>query len=84
MIDGKFQWDDAKAASNWRDHGVTFVHATKAITDPFAIDWIDDRESYGEDRINLLGMSNGVVLHATYKDLAERIRIISARKAERH
>jgi len=84
MNDGRFQWDDTKAATNWRDHGVTFVHATKALGDPFAIEWIDDRESYGEERINLLGMCDGVVLHVTYKEQGECIRIISARRAERH
>ena len=30
------------------------------------------------------GMCDGVILHVTYTDLGERIRIISARRAERH
>ncbi len=45
---------------------------------------IDDREDYGEERINLIRMCEGVILHVTYTERGERIRIISARRAERH
>ena len=79
-----FEWDDAKAAENWRRHGVTFVQAIKALRDPFAVEWIDEREDYGEERGNVLGMCNGVILHVTYAERGERIRIISARRATRH
>ena len=48
------EWDDAKAAENWRRHRVTFQQGAKALRDPFAVEWIDDREDYGEERINLL------------------------------
>jgi uncharacterized DUF497 family protein len=56
----------------------------KAVADPFAVEVIDDREDYGEERINLLGMCDGVLLHVTYTEREERIRLISARRAERH
>jgi uncharacterized DUF497 family protein len=79
-----FEWDSAKAAVNWRDHRVAFEQAIEAFRDPFAIETIDDREDYGEERINLLGMCDGVILHVTYTERGERIRIISARRAERH
>jgi len=45
MQDDIFDWHDAKAASNWRDHGVAFSYAVKAFRDPFAVEWIDDREN---------------------------------------
>ena len=32
----------------------------------------------------MLGMCDGVILHVTYTERGERIRIISARRAERH
>ena len=79
-----YDWDPPKAEINWRDHGVTFVHAIRAIKDPFSIEWIDDRENYDEERINLLGMCDGVILHVTYTERNDLIRIISARRAERH
>jgi len=43
-----------------------------------------ESEAYGEERWNLLGMCEGVILHVTYTERGERIRIISARRAERH
>jgi uncharacterized DUF497 family protein len=83
-MNGCFEWDSDKAAANRRAHGVTFDQGAKAIGDPFAIAWIDDREAYGEERINLLGMCENVVLHVTYTERGERIRIISVRRVERH
>ena len=79
----EFEWDGNKAAVNWRDHGVTFAHAVKACLDPF-VELIDDREDYEEERVKLLGMSSGVTLHVTYTERGSRIRLISARRAERH
>jgi len=79
-----FEWDDAKAEANWRAHGVAFHHAVKAFRDPFAIERIDDRQDYGEERVNLLGMSEDVILHVTYTERGERVRLISARRAEKH
>jgi uncharacterized DUF497 family protein len=50
----------------------------------FAVERFDDRENYGEERINLLGMCEGVILHVTYTERGEHIWIISARRATRH
>jgi hypothetical protein len=84
MQDERFEWDPRKAADNWRDHGITFDKAVKAFADRFAVERIDEREAYGEERCNLLGICEGVILHVTYTERGERIRIISARRAERH
>ncbi len=84
MPDREFEWDDAKAAENWRRHGVTFDQGAEALSDPFAIEEIDDREDYGEERINALGMRRGVLLHVTCTQRDDRIRIISARRATKH
>jgi uncharacterized DUF497 family protein len=62
---------------------VSFDNAAVAIADVFAIDRFDDGENYDEDRFNLLGMCDGVLLHVTYTERGEKVRIISARKAER-
>jgi uncharacterized DUF497 family protein len=83
-MDERFDWNSKKAATNRRDHGVAFDQAVEAFRDPRAVETIDDREDYGEERINLLGMCKGVILHVTYTERGERIRIISARRAERH
>jgi putative transcriptional regulator len=36
MTDDEFEWDDAKAASNYVDHGVTFDMARGVFRDPDA------------------------------------------------
>jgi uncharacterized DUF497 family protein len=76
-----FEWGDDKAAANWRDHGIAFH---QAFRDPFAVERIDERENYGEERINLLGMCDGVILHVTYTERGNHIRLISARRAVKH
>ena len=74
--------------SGWRTHCwidvLTFQEAIKAFRDPFAVEHIDDRQDYGEERINLVGMRDGLLVHVTYSERDGRIRIISARRAERH
>jgi len=84
MRDEEFEWDDVKAAANWHAHGVSFDDAVKAFRDRFAVERFDDREDYGEERVNLLGMYQGVILQVTYTERGERKRIISARRATRH
>jgi uncharacterized protein len=72
-----FEWDADKEAPNLRNHGVAFQEAVVVFRDPFAVERIDNRENYGEERINVLGMSGNVILHVTYTERDERIRIIS-------
>jgi hypothetical protein len=78
------EWDDTKAAENVRNHGVSFAQAALAFRDPFAVEWIDLREAYGEERTILLGMAGNQLLSVVYTEREERIRIISARRAVRH
>jgi uncharacterized DUF497 family protein len=82
MDDGKFQWDDTKAADNYADHGVRFDVARAVFDDPFAIEWLDEREDYGEDRYNILGMVENRLLYVSYTMRDAKTRLISARGAE--
>ena len=41
-------------------------------------------EAYGEERIILLGVTGNQVLNVVYTERAERIRIISARRATKN
>jgi uncharacterized protein len=85
----RFLWDPAKAEANVQKHGVEFAVATLVFRDPLAIMEVDRIES-GEERWKTLGMARGVLLLLvahTIVDLSdgsEQIRIISARKAEKH
>jgi uncharacterized protein len=77
----EFEWDAAKAKGNWRVHGVSFELAKTVFKDPFAIELVDDREDYGEERLILIGMAEGIRLFVAFTEREERIRIISARRA---
>jgi uncharacterized protein len=80
----EFEWDEAKAAENYAKHGVSFEMAVQVFKDPFAIERLDDRDDYGEDRYILIGMAEGALLTVVHTDRNGRIRIISARQAARH
>ncbi|MFZ2446689.1 MAG: BrnT family toxin [Syntrophobacteraceae bacterium] len=80
----EFEWDNDKAAMNRRDHGVAFQQTVKAFSGHFAVEWIDDRGNGGGERVGLVGMCGRVIPHVAYTELDERIRIISARRAEKH
>src|SRR5260363_203211 len=80
-----FKWDNNKAASNLRKHGVSFEAAAQVFEDPFAIS-IQDQVENGEERWKTIGMSGNCVLllvaHTVCFEGLEVIRIISARRAE--
>ena len=79
-----FEWDEAKGAENDAKHGVSFEAAAEVFSDPFAVERLDDRQDYGEDRFILIGIAEGTVLTVVYTERDGRIRIISARRATRH
>jgi uncharacterized DUF497 family protein len=84
MDDDAFDWDEVKAAENYAKHGVGFESAKRVFEDAFAIERVDDREDYGEERFNILGMVEGRLLFVSYTMRNAIIRIISARGAEPH
>lgn len=84
MQDEFFEWDDTKAATNWRDNSITFEMARDAFKDAFSIDWIDNRQDTPEERLNTLAVVGDRLLHVSYTLRGDRIRILSARKAEPH
>jgi uncharacterized DUF497 family protein len=79
-----FQWDEAKAAENYAKRGVSFETAIKVFGDPFAVERLDDREDYGEERFILIGTAEEAVVTVVYTERNGRFRIISARRATRH
>jgi len=56
--------------------------ASDVFADPFAIEWLDEREDYGEHRYVIIGMVDSRLLYVAYATRGEVIRIISARGAE--
>jgi uncharacterized protein len=81
-----FEWDDKKAASNFRKHGVRFEEAALVFNDPFSLS-AQDRIENGEQRWQTIGMAGGCLLllvaHTVQFEDIEVVRIISARPADR-
>jgi uncharacterized protein len=82
MIDG-FEWDDNKNRINRLQHGVSFEEAAEIFRGP-VFTMVDDRLNYGEERLISIGLIGSVVVVVVvHTDRNGRIRIISARKANR-
>lgn len=85
----RFEWDPSKAASNAKDHGVTFEQAATVLLDARLLSQLDDEHGEDEERWLSLGLDRSarlLVVSHTYRDVTVRgaaIRIISARKATR-
>lgn len=82
----KFEWDKRKGESNTVKHGVSFEEAQTVFLDEHAIQFFDPEHSEDEDRFLLLGTSfksqTLVVCHC-FREEETKIRIISARKADK-
>ena len=76
-------WDERKRQSNLKTHGLDFL-GCELVFDGSVVTWEDDRVTYGELRINLLGWLNGIVVHLTYTERQDDLHVISLRKAEKH
>ena len=55
MADHEFEWDDDKAALNYAKHGVSFEAAREVFKDAFAVETLDDRVDYREERFSIIG-----------------------------
>jgi uncharacterized DUF497 family protein len=80
-----FEWDEAKAASNFRKHRIQFLDAMLVFGDPFAM-VEQDRVVGDELRWRTLGLTGTALLvlvaHTLQTEAGDEIiRIISARKA---
>ncbi len=80
----RFTWDQKKARSNLRKHGISFEEALSTFYDEHAVEFYDDEHAEWEDRFLLLGLSTKhrilMVCHC-YREDDDVIGIISARKA---
>jgi uncharacterized DUF497 family protein len=79
-----FDWDPAKAASNYRKHRVSFKEAQAVFRDRQGVHEPDPGHSIGEERFRVPGESRpGRVLVVIYTERADVTRLISAREATR-
>jgi len=80
----EFEWDAAKAESNFEKHGVSFEAACCVFGDVFALEQCDFDSEPGEIRYVIIGVVTDVILAVVYTERGKRTRIISARKATKH
>ncbi len=77
----EFEWDPRKASANLSKHDVSLDEASLAFADPNAVEFFDDLNSDDEIRFQLIGISEIRLLFVGYTVREERIRIITARRA---
>ncbi len=82
MEDVEFEWDDEKAASNLKKHGVSFEEGATTFNDSGIATIFDPDHLEDEQRYISIGTSIQrrllVIVHTARE---ERIRLISCRKA---
>jgi hypothetical protein len=78
----EFEWDSAKDAINKRKHGIGFREAAE-IFRGYVLTAEDTRRDYGERRWIALGEYNGEVIRIVFTEREDKIRIITAWKANR-
>ena len=79
----QFSWDPIKNRTNITKHSISFSKAAKIFDGP-RLEREDTRRDYGENRIITLGRSERKILRIVYTRRNSVIRIISARKANKH
>jgi uncharacterized protein len=83
MLNG-FEWDESKARSNVRKHGVSFQEAVTVFDDQMSITLDDPEHSDHERRYVTIGFSKRArLLVVCHVDRPDRIRIINSRTADR-
>jgi uncharacterized protein len=80
---GDFEWDEHKATRNLQAHGVSFEEAAEALaTDPHEVTQQDPTDP--ANVVSLVMSPRTRVLFVVSTEVADRTRIISARKADSH
>ena len=80
----EFEWDESKAKSNLKKHGVSFNDAKTVFDNLLAVIFDDEAHSVGEKREVMIGHSqNNRLLLVAFTERPNAIRITSARLATR-
>jgi uncharacterized DUF497 family protein len=83
VIKDGFEWDPLKDEINREKHGVSFAEACEVFASP-TVSAPDERFPYGEERWITVGETGrGYVLVIAHTQRARRLRIISARPANK-
>jgi uncharacterized DUF497 family protein len=79
-----FEWDERKNEINKKTHGVSFELASRVFLDEKRIEKFDaEHSTWNEARLNIIGRVSGIlILFVVCTERNEKMRIISARRAE--
>ena len=83
----KFDWDTNKNKENIKKHKISFEEAKEVFYDDNAILFDDPNHSDSEERFLIIGRINSLNIYVVshcYRENADIIRIISARKATKN
>ena len=76
-------YDEFKRQANIKNHGLDFL-GSEAVFEGFTITREDARDTYGELRLQTLGLWNGIVVFVVHTARGNADHVISIRKAEKH
>jgi hypothetical protein len=76
-------YDEVKREANIKNHGFDFV-GSEAVFTGFTITRKDERDTYGELRLQTLGLWHGIVVFVVHTPRGDVDHVISIRKAEKH
>ena len=80
----KFEWDENKNEANIRKRGIDFNDIPEIFDGPMIINF-DDRVDYNEERYIGIGVLRNIVAVVVFVEKGDDVvRIISARKANKH
>ena len=80
----EFEWDPAKANTNLRKHKVPFLMACEVFKDSLRLEHPDASSDYDEERWIVHGRVEQSILSVVFTRRGQRIRLISARRANRN
>ncbi len=80
----EFEWDESKNISNFYKHNIGFDDAKNIFDDSNRIETEDIRKDYGEKRFITTGKVFNTIFVVVYTVRENRIRLISARRADRN
>jgi uncharacterized protein len=76
-------WDETKRQENLAKHGIDLAHC-EVIFDAPMLTVEDTSETYGEKRLQSLGLFYGIVVFMVWVDRPAAPHIISVRKGVKH
>jgi uncharacterized DUF497 family protein len=78
----RYEWDEDKRRANVEKHGIDFLDAIEAFTDPQRYVYRSPR-AQKELRLVAVGLVKGALAAVIFTERGDRVRIISARVARR-